>query len=161
MSRTYQVILDVPAIPKASFPEAFIALLEAIGFNVSTFSQMPGTQVVTGRRLVQGEVVPMGGWGGEATEIVMAGATANYTGTVSLVGGQTTKKELVVDESGDPILLDGEFQYAIKSYLKPSAAVIAPYIISELSVVEVEAGLLDGSIKLNRHVGAEDWEVGV
>ncbi len=167
MSRTYQVILDVPAIPIASFPKAFIALIQAIGFKTDTFSQMPGTQVVSNRRLVQGEVVPMGGWAGEATEIVMAGATAQYAGTVSLAGAQTTKAELVVDGNGDPIL-DGEGnkQYEIKVYLKPSAAAIAPYVVAvdidgnPLSNAAKEAALLAGTIKLNRHVGAEDWEIG-
>jgi len=74
----YQVILDVPAIPRDNFPTAFIELLQAIGFQVGEFSQMTGTQVVNSRRLVQGEVVPMGGWAGEATEIVLAGASAYY-----------------------------------------------------------------------------------
>jgi len=165
--KKYQVILDVPAINLSQFPEAFIALLQAVGFQISTFSQMTGTQVVAGRRLVQGEVVPMSGHAGEATEIILAGATANYAGSVSLVGAQTAKAEEQydtgeVDENNDPIMA-----YRPKAYKKISAAAIAPYVVAydnqdppvELTTAQKEAGLLDGSIKLNRHVGAGDWVI--
>lgn len=165
--KKYQVILDVPAISRNQFPDAFIALLEAIGFNITSFSQMVGTQVYNSRRLVQGEVVPMGNWAGEALDIVMAGATANYTGTVSLAAAQTAAAE----EEYDTGEVDGDSNpimgYRPISYKKLSAAAIAPYIVAydnqeppqPLSVAAIEAGLLDGSIKLNKHAGASDWEI--
>jgi len=163
----YQVILDVPAIPRDNFPTAFIELLQAIGFQVGEFSQMTGTQVVNSRRLVQGEVVPMGGWAGEATEIVLAGTSANYAGNVSLVGAQTGDAvdeydTGEVDENLDPIM-----GYRAKVYKAVSAAAIAPYIVAydnseppvELTDAQIEAALLDGSIKLNKHVGAAPWQI--